>query len=63
MLASMHAHSKSGYQLDEIHVGLRIMAERAKKINASLDVVSTPSHGSSIILVLPTRSHPMLTEA
>lgn len=43
---------------DETHVGLRIMAERAQRIGAVLDVISTPAHGSSIILTLPRSAHP-----
>ncbi len=46
-------------QIDETHVGLRIMSERAQRIGAELDVISTPGHGSSIILTLPVRAHPM----
>jgi len=38
--------------LDETHVGLRIMHERAQRIGATLEVVSTPARGSSIILTL-----------
>lgn len=38
---------------DETHVGLRIMAERAARIGATLDVVSTPRRGTSIVLTLP----------
>ncbi|MEO8306228.1 MAG: type IV pili methyl-accepting chemotaxis transducer N-terminal domain-containing protein [Betaproteobacteria bacterium] len=37
----------------DIHVGLRIMAERAERIGGTLDVVSTPGRGTSIILTLP----------
>ena len=37
---------------DETHVGLRIMAERAQRIGASLEVLSRSGHGSSIILSL-----------
>ncbi|MCC7327506.1 MAG: type IV pili methyl-accepting chemotaxis transducer N-terminal domain-containing protein [Burkholderiales bacterium] len=40
---------------DETHVGLRIMAERAEKIGGTLDVVSTPGRGTSIVLTLPQR--------
>ncbi|MEO8506781.1 MAG: type IV pili methyl-accepting chemotaxis transducer N-terminal domain-containing protein [Betaproteobacteria bacterium] len=40
---------------DETHVGLRIMAERADRIGATLDVVSTPGRGTSIVLTLPPR--------
>lgn len=46
-------------QLDETHVGLRIMTERAQRIGADLDIISTPGHGSSIILTLPLPAHPM----
>lgn len=46
-------------KLDETHVGLRIMTERAQRIGADLDVISTPGHGSSIILTLPPPAHPM----
>ncbi|MDD5336675.1 MAG: type IV pili methyl-accepting chemotaxis transducer N-terminal domain-containing protein [Rhodoferax sp.] len=49
-------------QLDETHVGLRIMSERAQRIGAQLDVISTPGHGSSIILTLPLRPHPMTVQ-
>ena len=38
---------------DETHVGLRIMAERAERIGATLDVVTTPGRGTSIVLTLP----------
>lgn len=37
---------------DETHVGLRIMQERAQRIGGSLEVVSTPGHGSSVVLSL-----------
>jgi len=33
-------------------VGLRIMAERAERIGASVDVLSTPGRGTSIVLTL-----------
>jgi two-component system, NarL family, nitrate/nitrite sensor histidine kinase NarX len=38
---------------DETHVGLRIMAERAERIGASIDVLSTPGRGTSVVLTLP----------
>ncbi len=38
---------------DENHVGLRIMRERAERINACLDIHSVPGRGSSVILTLP----------
>ena len=45
--------------LDETHVGLRIMSERAQRIGATVEVISTPGHGSSMILTLPRPAHPM----
>ncbi len=39
--------------LDETHVGLRIMKERAGQIGASVDVISAPGRGTSVILELP----------
>ncbi len=50
-------------QLDETHVGLRIMKERAQRINANLDVVSSPGQGSHIILTLPPHAQPMAPAA
>jgi two-component system nitrate/nitrite sensor histidine kinase NarX len=41
---------------DETHVGLRIMAERAERIGADLDVISTPGRGTSIVLTLAPAS-------
>ena len=40
-------------QADENRVGLRIMAERAEKIGAALEVESAPGQGTSIVLTLP----------
>ena len=43
---------------DETHVGLRIMAERAERLGARLDVLSTPGRGTSVVLTLPApQSH------
>lgn len=53
--------SPENQPLGETHVGLRIMMERAQRIDAKLDVLSTPPHGSSIILTLPAPAHPMPT--
>ena len=39
-------------QHKETHVGLRIMQERAQRIGAVLEVLSTPQHGSSVIMTL-----------
>jgi len=46
-------------RLDETHVGLRIMTERAERIGARLEIVSTPGRGTSILLTLPPPSRPM----
>ena len=48
-------------QFDETHVGMRIMSERAQRIGAQIDVLSTPSRGSSVILTLTPPSHPSTT--
>lgn len=40
-------------QPDETHVGLRIMAERAERLGAQLQVLSTPGRGTSVVLTLP----------
>ena len=44
---------------DETHVGLRIMAERAERIGAGLDVISTPGRGTSVVLTLPPATRTM----
>ncbi|MGZ5186448.1 MAG: ATP-binding protein, partial [Caldimonas sp.] len=41
---------------DETHVGLRIMAERAERLGARLEVLSTPNRGTSVVLTLPARA-------
>ena len=46
-------------QLDETHVGLRIMKERAQRLGADLEIISTPGQGSSIILTLPSHAQAM----
>jgi two-component system nitrate/nitrite sensor histidine kinase NarX len=43
----------------ETHVGLNIMDERALRIGADIEVISTPEHGTSVILTLPPPAHPM----
>jgi two-component system, NarL family, nitrate/nitrite sensor histidine kinase NarX len=37
---------------DETHVGLRIMQERAERIGATLELLSTPRRGTSVVLTL-----------
>ena len=46
---------------DETHVGLRIMSERAERIGATLEVLSTPGRGTSVVLTMPLR--PALEDA
>ena len=41
--------------IGETHVGLRIMRERAERIGALLEVMSTPGRGTSIVLTLPAQ--------
>jgi two-component system nitrate/nitrite sensor histidine kinase NarX len=43
---------------DETHVGLRIMAERAERIGADLDVLSRRGRGTSVVLTLPLAIRP-----
>ena len=50
-------------QFDETHVGLRIMTERAQRIGAQIEVMSTPARGTSVILTLTPPSHPSTTNA
>jgi two-component system nitrate/nitrite sensor histidine kinase NarX len=40
--------------LDETHVGMRIMQERAERIGAQVEVLSTPRRGTSVVLTLAT---------
>ncbi len=48
--------SNEGGAHDETHVGLRIMAERAERLGARLEVLSTPGRGTSVVLTLPLPS-------
>ena len=50
--------------LDQTHVGLRIMSERAERIGAALEVISTRGQGCSVVLVLPAAllSQPVSSE-
>ena len=38
---------------DETHVGLRIMSERAERIGANLEVISSKGRGTSVVLTIP----------
>jgi len=48
---------------NETHVGLRIMAERAERIGATLDVLSTSGRGTSVVLTLPLPARALPSEA
>jgi len=43
----------AGQPLDETHVGLRIMTERAERLGAQLELLSKPGRGTSVVLTLP----------
>ncbi len=47
--------------VDETHVGLRIMRERAERIGARVEVLSTRGAGTSIVLTLPAQPVAMAT--
>ena len=51
--------------LDETHVGLRIMQERAERIGAIVEVHATPRRGTSVVLTLapPARTQPAAPDA
>ena len=52
-----------GGRRNETHVGLRIMAERAERLGAHFEVLSTPGHGTSVVLTLPAAPRPALGSA
>lgn len=39
--------------IDETHVGLRIMAERAERLGAEFEIMSSNKRGTSVVLTLP----------
>ena len=45
--------------VDETHVGLRIMTERAQRIGGAMHITSTPGIGSTVVLTLPHATTPM----
>ena len=47
-----------GEALDETHVGLRIMSERAERLGARFEVLPTPGRGTSVVLTLPATQRP-----
>lgn len=48
---------------DETHVGLRIMAERAERLGAHFEVLSTPGRGTSVVLTVPATRSPVADAA
>jgi two-component system nitrate/nitrite sensor histidine kinase NarX len=42
-------------RIDDSHVGLRIMRERAERIGARVELISTPGSGTSMVLTLPAQ--------
>jgi len=42
--------------IDETHVGLRIMRERAARIGAQVEVEAAPGVGTSVVLTVPSSS-------
>ena len=48
--------AERGSVRDETHVGMRIMAERAERLGAQLEVMSSPGRGTSVVLTLPMLS-------
>jgi two-component system nitrate/nitrite sensor histidine kinase NarX len=45
--------------VDETHVGIRIMTERAQRIGGAMHITSTPGVGSTVVLTLPHATTPM----
>jgi len=49
--------------VDETHVGLRIMSERAERLGAHFEVLSTPGRGTSVVLTLPPQARASVDSA
>ena len=47
-----HGFSNPQGEPDETHVGMRIMVERAERLGAQLEVLTTPGRGTSVVLTL-----------
>lgn len=45
--------AEQGANLEQTHVGLRIMRERAQRIGATVEVASVPGSGTCVVLTLP----------
>jgi len=52
-LGSAGADAGKDDKIDETHLGLRIMGERAERLGAQFEVVSAPGRGTSVVLTLP----------
>jgi two-component system nitrate/nitrite sensor histidine kinase NarX len=46
-------------QINETHVGIRIMTERAQRIGGAMHITSTPGVGTTVVLSLPQATKPM----
>lgn len=46
-------------QINETHVGIRIMTERAQRIGGAMHITSTPGVGTTVVLSLPQATTPM----
>lgn len=46
-------------QINETHVGIRIMTERAQRIGGAMHITSTPGVGTTVVLSLPHATKPM----
>jgi two-component system nitrate/nitrite sensor histidine kinase NarX len=55
--------AKDGAAIDETHVGLHIMAERAQRIGAALQVHSSPGKGCCVRLTLASAADPIASSA
>lgn len=48
---------------DELHVGLRIMRERARTVGGEVDVLSAPGEGTRVVLTLPESGTAAMAES
>lgn len=46
-------------KINETHVGIRIMTERAQRIGGAMHITSTPGVGTTVVLSLPQATTPM----
>ena len=52
----------AGSRIDETHLGLRIMSERAEHLGAQFEVLSAPGRGTSVVLTLLAAQQPAPAE-